>query len=168
MIWRSVEYSRDESGILTFVFNEMASDLKSLYEDLEAKVVERTQRLQQANYQIQRRALHLQASQDVGQAITSVRDPGLLLNQVADLIRECFVYASVAIYITEPGGGAVRLRALSPVARSETVVDVADQGAWPEYVYAGDGSIIERASRKRVAQVDHQQTDETVEWYRRT
>jgi signal transduction histidine kinase/HAMP domain-containing protein len=160
--------SRDEIGILTFVFNEMAADLKSLYEDLEAKVAERTQRLQQANYQIQRRALHLQASQEVGQAITSVRDPALLLNQVADLIRECFVYASVAIYIVEPGGGEIRLRAHSPATRNETVVDVADQGAWSEHVYAGDGSIIERAARKRIALVDHQQTDEAVEWYRRT
>ncbi len=160
--------SRDEIGILTYVFNEMAADLKSLYEDLEAKVVERTQRLQQANYQIQRRALHLQASQEVAQAITSVRDPALLLNQVADLIRECFVYASVAIYIVEPGGGEIRLRAHSPATRSETVIDVADQGAWREVVRAGDGSIVERAARKRVAQVDHQQTQEAVEWYRRT
>jgi len=160
--------SRDEIGILTYVFNEMAAELKSLYADLEAKVVERTQRLQEANYQIQRRALHLQASQEVGQAITSVRDPTLLLNQVADLIRDCFVYASVAIYMVEPGGGEIRLRAHSPATHSETVVDIVDQGAWPERVYAGDGSIIERAARKCVTQVDHQSTDEAMEWYRRT
>lgn len=160
--------SRDEIGILTFVFNEMAADLKSLYEELEEKVAERTKRLQQANYQIQRRALHLQASQEVGQAITSVRDPALLLNQVADLLRECFVYASVAIYIVEPGGGETRLRALSPALRSDTVVDVTDQGGWPTRIYAGDGSIVERAVRKRKPQVDHQVMDEAVEWYRRT
>lgn len=158
--------SRDEIGILTYVFNDMAADLKSLYEELEEKVAERTKRLQQANYQIQRRALHLQASQDVGQAITSVRDPTLLLNQVTDLIRECFVYASVAIYIVEPGGGEIRLRALSPVMRSDT--DAGDQGGWSERVYAGDGSIIERAARKRKPQVDQHQTDDAVEWYRRT
>ena len=160
--------SRDEIGILTYVFNDMAADLKSLYEELEEKVAERTKRLQQANYQIQRRALHLQASQDVGQAITSVRDPALLLNQVADLIRECFVYASVAIYIVEPGGGEIRLRALSPAMRNDTVTDAADQGAWSERVYAGDGSIIERAVRKRKLQIDQHETDEDVEWYRRT
>ncbi|MBN2390857.1 MAG: GAF domain-containing protein, partial [Anaerolineae bacterium] len=159
--------SRDEIGILTYVFNDMAADLKSLYEELEEKVAERTQRLQQANYQIQRRALHLQASQDVGQAITSIRDPALLLNQVADLIRECFVYASVAVYIVEPGGGEIRLRALSPAMRSDTVIDAADQGAWRERVYAGDGSIIERAVRKRKPQIDQHETDEDVEWYRR-
>lgn len=160
--------SRDEIGILTYVFNDMAADLKSLYEELEEKVAERTKRLQQANYQIQRRALHLQASQDVGQAITSIRDPVLLLNQVADLLRECFVYASVAIYIVEPGGGEIRLRASSPAMRSDTVTDATDQGGWSERVYAGDGSIIERAVRKRKPQVDQHQTDDPVEWYRRT
>ncbi len=160
--------SRDEIGILTYVFNDMAADLKSLYEELEEKVAERTKRLQQANYQIQRRALHLQASQDVGQAITSVRDPVLLLNQVADLLRECFVYASVAIYIVEPGGGEIRLRASSPAMRNEAVTDATDQGGWSERVYAGDGSIIERAVRKRKPQVDQHQTDDAVEWYRRT
>lgn len=111
--------SRDEIGILTFVFNEMAAELKSLYSDLEAKVIERTKRLQQANYQIQRRALHLQASQEVSQAITSIRDPDLLLTRVTDLIRSHFIYASVAVYIVAPGGGEARLQASSPIAQAD-------------------------------------------------
>lgn len=106
--------SRDEIGILTYVFNEMAAELKSLYRDLESKVIERTKRLQQANYQIQRRALHLQASQEVSQAITSVRDPDLLLTRVTDLIRSHFIYSSVAVYLLAPGGGEARLQAFSP------------------------------------------------------
>lgn len=150
--------SRDEIGILTYVFNEMATDLKSLYDDLEAKVVERTRMLQQANYQIQRRVLHLQASSEVSQAITSVRDPGLLLNQVAELIRRSFAYASVAVYLTEPGGGEARLRAVSP-----------DGGvAWPPRVHAGEGSVVERALRKGIIQVESRETTEEVEWHRRT
>jgi signal transduction histidine kinase/HAMP domain-containing protein len=134
--------SRDEIGILTYVFNEMAAELKSLYEDLEAKVAERTQELQRANYQIQRRALHFQASQEVSQAITSIRDPELLLSRVADLIRDHFVYASVAVYLVEPGGGEIRRRALSPMA-----------GEWPERCYAGDGTIVDRAVRHRESRV---------------
>ena len=160
--------SRDEIGILTYVFNEMAGDLKSLYADLEAKVVERTHRLQKANYKIQRRALHLQASQQVSQAITSVRDPELLLVQLADLIRDSFMYASVAIYMVEPGGGAAALRALSPDVRGEKPSDGTEIGGWPDYVYAGDDSVIERAIRKRKPQVEHQQTSEEVVWHRRT
>ncbi|MBN1248646.1 MAG: HAMP domain-containing protein [Anaerolineae bacterium] len=112
--------SRDEIGILTFVFNEMATELKSLYSDLEAKVIERTKRLQQANYQIQRRALHLQASQEVSQAITSIRDPDLLLTRVTDLIRSHFIYSSVAVYLVAPGGGEARLQAFSPQAQAMT------------------------------------------------
>jgi len=160
--------SRDEIGILTYVFNEMATELKSLYEDLEAKVAERTQKLQHANYQIQRRALHLQASQEVSQAITSVRDPASLLNQVTDLIRDRFVYASVAVYMVEPGGGAARLRASSPKIRKDQPGNGTESASWSEYVYAGDGSVVERAIRKRIPQVRSQETHEEVEWYRRT
>jgi hypothetical protein len=132
------------------VFNDMAADLKSLYEELEEKVAERTKRLQQANYQIQRRALHLQASQDVGQAITSVRDPALLLNQVTDLIRECFVYASVAIYIVEPGGGEIRLRALSPAMRSDTVMDAGVSACMPVMARSSSAPSV-NANRKSIS-----------------
>ena len=154
--------SRDEIGILTYVFNEMAAELKSLYDDLEAKVVERTQRLQQANYQIQRRALHLQASQKVGQAITSVRDPELLLTQVTDLIRDHFVYSSVAVYMVAPGGGEARLQACSP---SRPLVGNEDgqpalglltsggERPWPLTLRIRDGSLVGRALREGDVQV---------------
>ncbi len=160
--------SRDEIGILTYVFNEMAAELKSLYEDLEAKVVERTQRLQRANYQIQRRALHLQASQEIGQAITSIRDPAVLLNRVVDLIRQWFMYASVAVYLVEPGGGETCLRALSPEADEASGWSPGEAVAWPAQFRAGDGSVVDRAIRKRASQVEHQETVDEVEWYRRT
>jgi len=149
--------SRDEIGILTYVFNEMAADLKSLYDDLEAKVVERTRMLQQANYQIQRRAIQLQATQEVSQAMTSIRDPELLLRRVAELIRTNFAYMAVAIYIPEPGGGEIRCRALSPA-----------DAEWPAIARPGDGSLIERALRKNATQMESHSTNESVEWYRRT
>jgi signal transduction histidine kinase len=58
------------------------------------------------------------------------------------------------------------LRALSPAAIDPP--DDAQHSRWDARVYAGDGSIVERAVRKRASQVDHQQTEEAVEWYRRT
>ena len=134
--------SRDEIGILTYVFNDMAAQLKSLYEDLEAKVVERTRRLQEANTQIQRRALHLQASQEVSQAITSIRDPELLLMQVTDLIRNHFVYGAVAVYLVPPGGGEARLQAQPQTAAPQTATPGPPSPArerWGGGV-AGDGS----------------------------
>ncbi len=149
--------SRDEIGILTYVFNQMAGELKSLYEDLEAKVVARTQLLQKANYQIQRRAIQLEASLEVSQAVTSIRDPGPLLERVADRIRDRFSYVSVAVYLVDPGGAEARLHAASPA-------DV----VWPAFVRAGDGTVMDRVLRKGSSQVINEILDEEgPEWYRR-
>lgn len=103
--------SRDEIGILARVFNQMATELEALYNDLEAKVAERTRLLQQANYQIQRRAIQLQASLEVGQAVTSILDPDALLDHVVRVVRDCFYYSYVAVYTTEESGGGLVLRA---------------------------------------------------------
>jgi len=149
--------SRDEIGILTYVFNQMAAELKSLYDDLEAKVVERTKRLQKANYQIQWRALQLKASLEVSQAVTSIRDPEVLLNRVAELISERFMYDSVAIYLVEPGGGKARQRAVRPVGSD-----------WPEVVSPGDGTMIERALRKAGPQIKREPIGEAQPWHQRT
>jgi len=156
--------SRDEIGILTYVFNEMAAELKSLYRDLEAKVVERTKRLQQANYQIQRRALHLQASQQIGQAITSIRDPERLLTEVTDLICSHFVYSSVAVYLLAPGGGEARLQVCSPRPGPELVNE---QPLWLERCRAGDGSTVGRAIRKGSAQLHNEPAETELGWYSR-
>jgi signal transduction histidine kinase len=151
--------SRNEIGILTHVFNEMAAELHSLYQELESKVVERTRRLQEANYQIQRRALYLQASQEVSQAITSVRDPEMLLEQVTELVRNHFVYSSVAVYLVDPGGGEARLHACSP-GLTEVPEPVLEEILhsrelhWPLRYSAGDGSVVGRALRKGSAQLD--------------
>lgn len=148
--------SRDEIGILTYVFNQMALELKSLYEDLEAKVVARTQLLQKANYQIQRRALQLEASLEVSQAITSIRDPEALLERVADRIRDRFSYVSVAVYLVAPGGAEARLHAASPAA-----------AVWPAFVHTGDGTVVERALRRGRSQIVNEALEEGSEWYRR-
>jgi signal transduction histidine kinase len=147
--------SRDEIGILTYVFNEMAAELKSLYEDLEAKVAERTQRLQRANYQIQRRALHLQASQDVSQAVTSIRDPEVLLSRVTDLILDRFFYASVAIYLVEPGASEAKLEAISP-NRDNHEDETSDSEHWASSYRTGDGSIVTRAIHRGESQLHNE------------
>ncbi len=149
--------SRDEIGILTYVFNQMATDLKSLYDDLEAKVVERTKKLQRANYQIQWRALQLKASLDVSKAITSIRDPAMLLDRVAELISERFMYDSVAVYLVEPGGGAARRKAVRPV-----------EADWPKALHPGDGTIMERALRKGAPEVQRKPLLEEQPWHQRT
>ena len=159
--------SRDEIGILTYVFNEMAADLKSLYEDLEAKVAERTKRLQRANYQIQRRAIHLQASQEVSQAITSVRDPEQLLTRVVDVIRDRFVYSAVAIYIIPPAGSTALLNAVSPRLSDMRTTDRESYLAWPEVFQRGDGSVVDKAMDTCEVQIDRKTAPEQVGWYQR-
>ncbi len=149
--------SRDEIGILTYVFNQMAADLKSLYDDLEAKVVQRTQLLQRANYQIQRRALQLEASLKVSEAVTSLRAPERLLSRVVGLIADRFIFSSVAVYLSAPGGGEAHLHAEGPTP-----------GHWPAVLHPGDGSVMERALRKDGPQVEHWQILQEERWSRRT
>jgi signal transduction histidine kinase/HAMP domain-containing protein len=103
--------SRDEIGILAYVFNRMAADLKALYEGLEEKVAQRTALLQSANYQIQRRAIQMQASMEVGQAVTSILDSDQLLEQVVRVVRSRFVYSCVAVYTANGKGDLLHLRA---------------------------------------------------------
>ena len=103
--------SRDEIGILTYVFNRMAAELKTLYDDLEGKVAQRTALLQRANYQIQRRAIQMQASLEVGQAVNSILDPDRLLDQVVRVVRGRFVYSYAAVYTADEERQSLLLRA---------------------------------------------------------
>jgi signal transduction histidine kinase len=109
--------SRDEIGILAYVFNRMTADLKALYEDLEGKVAQRTALLQSANYQIQRRAIQMQASVEVGQVITSILDSDQLLEQVVQVVKSRFVYSHVAVYTADDGREHLHLRACAGDAR---------------------------------------------------
>jgi signal transduction histidine kinase len=95
--------SRDEIGILAFVFNRMASELKELYGSLEAKVAQRTAMLQRANYQIQQRAIQLAATVEVSQAATSILDPARLLREVVRLVHHRFGYSYVGVYLLAEG-----------------------------------------------------------------
>jgi len=103
--------SRDEIGILAYVFNHMAAELKALYENLEDKVAQRTALLQKANYQIQRRAIQMQASLEVGQAASSILDPDRLLDQVVQVVKSRFVYSYASVYTADEEGRTLILRA---------------------------------------------------------
>ena len=102
--------SRDEIGILAYVFNRMAGELKALYEGLEEKVAERTALLQEANYQIQRRAIQLATTVEVSQAATSILEPDQLLREVVRLIHDRFGYAYVGIYLLDGAGSEAVLK----------------------------------------------------------
>ena len=103
--------SRDEIGILAYVFNHMTAELKALYDDLEAKVAQRTILLQRANYQAQRRAIQLAITVKVSQAVTSILEPERLLREVVHLVHDNFSYTYVGIYLVDEEGKRALLRA---------------------------------------------------------
>ena len=91
----------DEFGHLGTAFNEMAERLQVYYRDLEQQVEERTQALQETNYALQRRAIQLEASAEVAQAITSIFDAKRLLSKTVDLIRDRFGFYHAGIFLLD-------------------------------------------------------------------
>lgn len=100
----------DEFGKLAVAFNRMASSLQALYSELEERVQERTRALQEANYALQRRAMQLEASAEVGRAITSIFDVDQLLRRTVDLIRERFGFYHAGIFLMDESGRWAVLR----------------------------------------------------------
>jgi len=102
--------SKDEIGILAYVFNRMSTELKALYDDLEEKVAQRTILLQRANYQVQRRAIQLATTVKVSQAATSILESDKLLREVVRVVHDSFfAYLYVGIYLLSDEGGLVVL-----------------------------------------------------------
>jgi GAF domain-containing protein/HAMP domain-containing protein len=94
----------DEIGILSRAFATMTTQLRELMERLEQRVAERTRALQEANYAIQRRATQLEASVEVGRAITSIFDVDQLLRKTTELIREQFGFYHAGIFLVDETG----------------------------------------------------------------
>ncbi len=100
----------DEFGLLATAFNEMAERLQNSYAELEQQVAERTRALQEANYAIQRRAIHLETSAEVSRVITSIFDVDQLLRQTVDLIRDRFGFYHAGIFLLDETGEWAVLR----------------------------------------------------------
>lgn len=103
----------DEIGILARAFNRMASELKILYDDLEAKVVERTQQLEKANERTRYHVTQLVLSAEVARVIASIRDLDDLLVTVVELIGRAFDLHQASIYLVDERGEWLVCRATS-------------------------------------------------------
>jgi len=155
--------SRDEIGILATVFNRMVAELKTLYDDLENKVAQRTRLLQEANYQIQRRAIQLATTVEVSQAATSILEPEQLLREVVLLVHDRFAYSYVGIYLLddegkwallqeETGGGEWRMengewrlaagKANNGLGKKRTIIPVEEGSAVGQAALTGRPSIV--------------------------
>lgn len=104
--------TQDEIEDLSIAFNRMALNLKSLLENLEDKVKERTEDLESI-------ATDLRTIADVAREIAIIRDPNTLLNVSANLIRERLGYYHVGIFLVDEAGQYARLRAASSNAAEQ-------------------------------------------------
>jgi GAF domain-containing protein/HAMP domain-containing protein len=89
----------DQIGTLAASFNTMTSRLRDLIDSLETRVEMRT--------------AQVQASADVGRAVTSILDPDQLLRQVAQLIIERFGFYYAAVFTIDSGAQWAALREAS-------------------------------------------------------
>ena len=96
--------SRHELGTLAEAFNAMTSQLRLTLAGLEERVAERTN-------QLERRALQLRASAEVGSAIASIRILDDLLPKITSLISQRFGFYHVGIFLIDPVGEYAILRA---------------------------------------------------------
>ena len=92
---------RDEIGTLATAFNTMTGRLRDLIDSLETRVEMRT--------------AQVQASADVGRAVTSILDPDQLQRQVVQLVTERFgFYYAAAFTLDQSGQWAVLREASGP------------------------------------------------------
>jgi signal transduction histidine kinase len=95
---------RDEIGVLARAFNRMAAELRVLYGQLEAKVAERTQQLEEAHKRTRYYAMQLSISAEVARVASSIRNLDELLTTVVKLIGDAFELHHVSIYLLDSSG----------------------------------------------------------------
>jgi nitrate/nitrite-specific signal transduction histidine kinase len=94
----------DELSFLATVFNEMADRLAHSYEELEARVAERTRDLRQ-------RTSQLRAVIGVSRATVEILDADTLIEQAVDMIRQRFDLYYVGLFLVDEQSNTIVLRA---------------------------------------------------------
>ncbi|MCC6191997.1 MAG: GAF domain-containing protein [Anaerolineales bacterium] len=87
---------QDEIGLLAQAFNSMGTELRGLYQDLEAKVADRTRQLA--------------AAAEIGRSATSILNTDDLLRQAVALIGDRFDYYHVSVFLLDESGAFAGLR----------------------------------------------------------
>lgn len=93
--------SNDEIGITATAFNQMTTQLKQTLSGLEEKIAERTQELEDAQSQSEKRAASLEAITEISRAISTEQEITRLMNQVTELVSEKFGYYHVGIFLID-------------------------------------------------------------------
>jgi HAMP domain-containing protein len=132
----------DEIGALGQAFNDMAEQLRTTIAGLEETVTERTRELQQANYQFQKRAIHLETSAEISRAAASILDPQELMQTTVDLIRDRFDVYHASLFVLDETGEWAVVRASTGVVGRQMV-------AQPHRLRVGSESMVGWACAQR-------------------
>ena len=90
---------KDEIGLLGTAFNAMTSQLQDLVSNLEGRVAERTEELEESSQKVEKRASQLEAIADVASSVASLQDVDQLLPYIAKTISERFGFYHVGIFL---------------------------------------------------------------------
>lgn len=103
--------TRDEFSFLANSFNTMTERLRNLISNLEQRVADRTQELENQNQTLVFRSKQLRTISEVAQNIASVQNLDMLFSQITDLISERFGFYHIGIFLLDERGEYAVLRA---------------------------------------------------------
>jgi DNA-binding LacI/PurR family transcriptional regulator/GAF domain-containing protein len=103
-----IEMGLRDGAVYRSLGEQISSALQAI--KLVQQVEERSRALQEANYALQRRAIQIEASAEVGRAITSIFDIDDLFQQTATLIGDRFGFYHVGIFLLDATGEWAILR----------------------------------------------------------
>ncbi|HET90307.1 MAG TPA: GAF domain-containing protein [Chloroflexi bacterium] len=94
------------------IYEALRSHLSSALQSalLVQELEDRTRMLQEVNYALQRRAIHLETSAEVARAITSIFDVDILFRKAVNLIRDRFGFYHAGIFLLDETGEWAVLR----------------------------------------------------------
>ncbi len=102
---------QDEIGTLARTLDETTNQLRNLLQSMEARVMQRTDELAQANALISQRAEQLKTISNVARAVNNLQSLQILLPQITEEISRAFGYYHVGIFLLDAGGQYAVLQA---------------------------------------------------------
>jgi len=110
-----------EGTVYDILCRQVSNALKGAL--LVQQVEERSRALQEANYAVQRRAIHLEASAEVARAIISIFDVDKLLRKTVDLVRDQFGFYHAGIFLLDEAGEWAVLREATGEAGAQMKIE---------------------------------------------
>jgi len=98
---RANALTQDETGFLANAYNNMADRLRDTLTELEQRVLERTQQLEEANKNNARRATRFEAVARVTSAISSTQALDTLLNKITETISAEFGFYHAGVFLVD-------------------------------------------------------------------